>query len=416
LSGQIQLPTTQIPTTRGFSAEELSKMKSQPEQDSTFTQSAFVNPTVYPFPFEERNLFQIGVAGGSGGGSDAGKTLISLYFIYVYAKHYGLGVMANIGVTIPDVDSVKVRAVKNIVELPFSRKKLRYVVLLDELDKVLFGRNYGNEWNKIISKILGDIRRKGVPLLVVNGQAKHGIDTNVRENSHIWVIPTRKSWVDGDGKRYPTYWVFPNFDAFARMQYNKHLGSDFSGYATLYRTDVPLEFLESLYDKNEPVPLCWDESFSNSQIDDMVAKFLDFCETEEIILPKSQNTIALHIRRWLRERDKALLDVLDAEHEDGEYPEVSSRVNMPLQSPDVDRLISRVVAFCSREKEKPELVIQSCSCGRTFATLKDLQKHYMAVDTVFMGQWCSSYRSESDRELVRMGHKNWELGWWKPKP
>jgi hypothetical protein len=35
-----------------------------------------VEPPTFHFPFAERNLFQIGVSGGPGGGSDAGKTLI----------------------------------------------------------------------------------------------------------------------------------------------------------------------------------------------------------------------------------------------------------------------------------------------------------------------------------------------------
>jgi hypothetical protein len=68
-------------------------------------------------------------------------------------------------------------AVKDVIDLPYlsgaedlANKKLM-AVLIDECDKTLSGRNYDSTWNQTIAKLLGDIRRKGVPLLVVNGQA-----------------------------------------------------------------------------------------------------------------------------------------------------------------------------------------------------------------------------------------------------
>jgi hypothetical protein len=219
------------------------------------------------------------------------------------------------------------------------------------------------------------------------------MDTWIRENCHIWVIPTRDCWTDvSSGKKYPTFWVFDSFDAFEGMKHNRAaIGRNYALYARLYRTDIPLDELETFYNKNEPVPLCWDESFSDENIDDMVGKFLQFCNDEDIILTKSQHNISLHIRRWLREQDRI----------------------MPLSSPDVDRLVSRVVAIQTREYQQTEPPqVQNCACGRIFRCLSDLQSHFMAIDAVMMGERSSSYRTKAEVESAKQKHPGWIVGQW----
>jgi hypothetical protein len=252
------------------------------------------------FEFDKsRNITTVGVVGWM----DAGKTIVGSDLVINGAQVFGIGMKSNNPISYNALKSESLGKFKDFCRLPCS-DTLLWATLIDEGDKLLGGRNYSTEYNKNLSKLLGDVRRKGIPVMVITFQARKGLDTNARQNLHYVALPMRECWLDPEtGLKYPLFWIFNGYDDFEFAVLNKKtLGKNYEKYATLYRSHLPLSILETVYNKNYLIPLEWNESFSDAEIAEASGKFVEWAASRNLDL-SSFTKIKTQLLRWAASDD-----------------------------------------------------------------------------------------------------------------
>ena len=228
------------------------------------------------------------------GHTGIGKTHIAVDTTYDQAEFYRAGhILSNVHLSNPP-DRVEVHLCRDVREMLRLAETLpgNKIILWDEPSKSVSSRQAHSTFNRVITRLTGDIRKSGVRCLVYTDQGFKSTDSLIRANNSFVVLPAKRL----DQANRPLFYVW-NDNSEAERQ--RARGLDGLRDSVMMSGRYPLQRIQSSYQTFEKIVLEMHYTISESEVPKKTDELAEWAREHDIDLSSMKSsTVKLTISRW----------------------------------------------------------------------------------------------------------------------